>query len=108
MALLDSGCTKTVCGKTQFQHYFQSLLYDGYKHTEKFSSSNLFKFGDSEMVKDSRLNKIPVIIAEISAALITDAVKYDIPLLLRKKVMKKAKDTLISNNMKFQYLEKKN
>ena len=53
------------------------------------------------MVKDSRLNKIPAIIAEISAALITDAVKYDIPLLLRK-VMKKAKDTLISNNMKLQ------
>ena len=54
------------------------------------------------MVKDSRLNKIPAIIAEISAALITDAVKYDIPLLLRKKVMKKAKDTLISKNMKLQ------
>ena len=34
MTLLDSGCTKTVCGETWVQHYLHSLLFYVYKQSE--------------------------------------------------------------------------
>ena len=40
--------------------------------------------------------KIPVIIAGIQATVTTDVVEYDIPLLLSKEAMKKAKTNRLS------------
>ena len=40
MTLLDSGCTKTVCGEMWLQHYLQSLSQDEYKQVVHFSYSN--------------------------------------------------------------------
>ena len=56
MALLDAVCTKTGCGEMWLQHYLQSLSYDEYKHVEHFPSSNMFKFGDSEIIKSAKSN----------------------------------------------------
>ena len=50
MALLDSGCTKTVCGEAWLQHYVQSLSYE-YKQLETLESINIFKFGDNKVIK---------------------------------------------------------
>ena len=51
MALLDSGCTKTVCGETWLQHYLHSLSFDEYKQIETSKSDSSFKFADSKLVK---------------------------------------------------------
>ena len=41
MALLDSGCTKTVFGEAWLQHYVQSLSYNEYQQLETLLSPNL-------------------------------------------------------------------
>ena len=91
MVLLDSGCTKTVCGETWLQHYLHSLSFDEFKQIETSNSNSSFKFGDSKLAKSFKKVKIPVIIAVVQAKFTTDVVEYDIPLLLSKEAMKKAK-----------------
>ena len=90
MALLDSGCTKTVCGQTWLNHYLDTLDPEMSKKIVTMNSLNSFKFGDNKAIKSSKLVKIPVIIANINATITTDVVEYDIPLLLSKEAMKKA------------------
>ena len=87
---------KMVCGETWLQHYLHSLLIDKYKQTETSKSNNSFKFGDSNLWKVLKKVKIPVIIAGIQATVTTDVVEYDIPLLLSKEAMKKAKTNRLS------------
>ena len=91
MVLLDSGCTKTVCGEMWLQHYLYSLSFDEYKQIETSKSNSSFKFGDSKLVKSFKKVKIPVIIAGVQATVTTDFAEYDIPLQLSKETMKKAK-----------------
>ena len=91
MALLDSGCTKTVCCEVWLKHYVQSLSFEEYKQVQTFESCNIFKFGDTKNIKSLKKVKIPVVIADVSATITTDVVEYDIPLLLSKEAMKKAK-----------------
>ena len=91
MALLDSGCTKMVCGEMWLQHYLHSLSFDEYKQIETSKRNSSFKFGDSKLVKSFKKFKIPVIIAGVQATVTIDIVEYDIPLLLSKEAMKKTK-----------------
>lgn len=90
MALLDSGCTKTVCGEVWLQYFLDSLCNEEYLKVVVSESKNMFKFGDNKMIKSLKLVKFPVIIAGVPATITTDVVKYDIPLLLSKEAMKKA------------------
>ena len=90
MALLDSGCTKTVCGEVWLQYFLDSLCNEEYLKVVVSESKNMFKFNDNKMIKSLKLVKFPVIIAGVPATIITDVVKYDIPLLLSKEAMKKA------------------
>ena len=76
MALLDSGCTKTVCEEAWLQHYLHSLSFDKYIQIETSKSNSSFKFGDSKLVKVFKMVKIPVIIAGVQATVTID-VEYD-------------------------------
>ena len=107
MALLDSGCTKTVCGETWLQHYLHSLSFDEYKQIETSKSNSSFKFGDSKLVKSFKKFKIPVIIAGVQVTVTTDIVEYDIPLLLSKEAMKKAKTQIDFQEDKINIFDKK-
>ena len=91
MALLVSGCTKNVCGKTWLQHYLHSLSFDKYKQIETSKSNRSFKSGDSKLVKSFKKFKIPFIIADVQATVATDVEEYSILLILSKEAMKKAK-----------------
>ena len=75
MALLDPGCTKTVCGETWLQHYSHSLSFDEYKQIQTSKCNSSFKFGDSKLVKSFKKVKIPVIIAGVQATVTTDVVE---------------------------------
>ena len=90
MALLDSGCTKTVCGETWLKFYMDTLTTDDTALIVTEPSNAVFKFGDSKMIKSKKRVKIPAIIANMPVMISTDVIEYDIPLLLSKDSMKKA------------------
>ena len=50
MAVLDSGCTKTVCGEKWLQNYLEFLPTDETNNLKEKSES-IFRFGDSEEIK---------------------------------------------------------
>ena len=107
MTLLDSGFTKMVCGETWLQHYLHSLSFDEYKEIETSKSNSSFKFVDSKLVKSLKKVKIPVIIAGVPTTVTTDVVEYDIPLLLSKEAMKKAKAQIDFQEDKIKYIWQK-
>ena len=76
MALLDSGCAKTVCEEAWLQHYLHSVSFYEYIQIESSKSNSSFKFGDSKLVKVFKMVKIPVIIAGVQATVTID-VEYD-------------------------------
>lgn len=89
-AVLDSGASKTVCGKTWIQCYTESLN-EKEKHLVKSENSeNIFKFGDGRKVKSMQKVLIPAKIGTSNVLIETDVVNEDIPLLLSKETMKKA------------------
>ena len=89
-ALLDSGCSKTVCGEKWLENYKESLSdYDKHCIKEKESTAS-FTFGDSSSEKSSKRLTLPCYIAGKRCSVETDVVKCNIPLLLSKRSMKKA------------------
>ena len=94
-AVLDSGCSQTVCGKNWLKCFQESLDNDVYI-TEK-SSDATFKFGNGGPVKSMKKVSIPVNIGQQEIDLEVDVVDTDIPLLLSKAAMKKS-STVIDFN----------
>ena len=45
-AILDSGCTRTVCGQTWMNCYLDTLLKEESDQVVTESSETFFKFGD--------------------------------------------------------------
>ena len=67
-AVLDSGCTKNVCGKLWLDCYIDSLSKEGSKLTEERLSSARFEFGDGRVVQASRQVIIPAYIGDKKAS----------------------------------------
>ena len=89
-ALMDSGCTATVCGKEWLKNYIASLTeYQCSKIVEVESSTN-FIFGDGKSIKSSKLVTLPCFIGGMQASITTDVVESQIPLLMSVKSMKKS------------------
>ena len=90
MAVLDSGCTKNVCGEGWLNCYLDTLTSDQLKNIKTSPSDANFKFGSGEGAKSMKKVFLPSVIGERSVLIETDVVKCDIPLLLSKDAMKKA------------------
>ena len=89
-AILDTGCSSTVCGNTWFDNYVSELSeYDRSKILEEKSSNN-FTFGDGVSVQSSKQVTVPCYLGGIRSTITTDVVEYEIPLLLSNKSMRKA------------------
>ena len=97
-ALIDSGCSRTVCGKSWMKDYTESLSdYD--RSCIKEQNSNVsFTFGDGNSEKSIKKVKIPCYIGGKRCTIETDVVNCNIPLLLSKPAMKKAKMSLNFEN----------
>ena len=90
-AVIDSGCTKTVCGEKWFQAYLDSMS-EHQKESLKFEeSAAVFRFGDSAPVPSTKKVHLPVTIKNQNHYLLTEVVNADIPLLISKDTMIKAK-----------------
>ena len=88
--LLDSGCSKTVCGEKWFECLIDTLS-DSERSTIIYEHSNsVYRFGDGQRVNALRRAVIPCILAGNAVKVKTDIVSSNIPLLLSKSSMKRA------------------
>ena len=87
-ALLDSACTKTVCGDKWLKLYLDTLKDEDKDLVEVMSSDTKFRFGDGVEVTSSKLVKIPALIGHKKVMISTDVVSNVIPLLLSRSAMK--------------------
>ena len=89
--VLDSACTKTVCGQKWLNEYMSALdpsIRDSIK--EEKSDSN-FKFGNDGSLPSLKRVLLPCNVAGNNIMVYTDVVDSSIPLLLSLESMKKAK-----------------
>ena len=90
-ALLDTGCSTTVCGVDWLENYSNTLsVYDKESIKEEPSSSS-FTFGDGATVTSLKRVTIPCYISGMRSTIETDVVTCKVPLLLSKKAMKRGK-----------------
>ena len=90
-AILDSGCSSTVVGEQWITCYPNSLTPDELAEVKRKPSDAVFKFVGGEQIKSSEKITLPCWSAGVKCLIETDVVNSEIPLLLSKMTMKKAK-----------------
>ena len=89
-AVLDTGCTNTVCGASWYEGYVNKLsAFDRSKIVELESTSS-FTFGDGATVHSNKKVTLPCYIGGRRSTITTEVVDCHIPLLLSNKSMKGA------------------
>ena len=83
-ALLDSACTKTVCGATWLNMYLDTLHGDDKALVEVLYSDTKFRFDDGVEVPSSKLVKIPALIGHKKVMIYPSMVSNEIPLFLSR------------------------
>ena len=90
-AILDTGATKTVAGKTWVDNYISSLPQFERDQVEFKECSTAYRFGDGKGVSAKESVTLPTTIGDMSLWISTDIIEKDIPLLLSRESMKKGK-----------------
>ena len=94
-AVIDTACTKTVCGEQWFKEYKTSLTLADKRQIKMKDSKRV---GDGKVVHSHKLITIPAKIAGTKCRINTEVVSADIPLLLSKTSLKKAGTVLSLKN----------
>ena len=97
-AILDSACSSTVCGQKWMNEYKNSLNSEDLKKIVVMDGKKRFKFGGGIKLKSLGSYIIPIELAGKKLSLKTDVVDAEIPLLLSKSSMKRAKIKLNTEN----------
>ncbi|KAJ8029370.1 hypothetical protein HOLleu_28748 [Holothuria leucospilota] len=105
-AVLDTACTKTVCGRRWIQEYISKLDGAESELINSVDSSQEFKFGDGATYKSTGDCVIPAVIGDTACQTATEIVECDIPLLLSKDSLKRANTVLDLRNDKATMFEK--
>lgn len=90
MGVLDSACTKTVCGMTWKNAYLDQLSEEDRSLVKEVPVNTRFRFGDGVECVSTSLVTLPVVIGNVKGAIETNVVDNEIPLLLSRKSMKSA------------------
>ena len=100
MALLDTGCTQSVCGEEWLSIYLKSLDKESRVGLKMDQSLRSFKFGDGKVVPSKGKIKLPIYLSGVkkNICVLTNIVNENIPLLLGKPSLKKAGAVLKYNN----------
>ena len=93
-AVLDSGCTKTVCDASWLDSYIETLSECDWKKIVQSKSETKFKFGDGKTVSSLKLVSVPAQIGKREVSIKTDATDNELQLLFSKKAMKKAETNI--------------
>ena len=88
--LLDSGCSKTVCGETWLKSFMDTLTTTEKSKIVVEESTAAYRFGDGERMKATKSVTLPCIMAGKHINLKSDVVECALPLLLSRSSMKKA------------------
>ena len=89
MALLDSGCTKTVVGRKWLEVYHDMLGEEDARNIVYSSDYSTFRFGDGAQVVSTEAVSIPAVIGAKQIQIKANVVDNNIPLLLSRDSMKK-------------------
>ena len=100
MAILDSGCTQTVCGKSWLEVFRETLSVEQNKNIELLPSQRTFKFGDGVVVKSLGKVSLPIVLKGIAGrvSIETDVIDKELPMLISKTSMKRANTTISFND----------
>ena len=71
-ALLDSGASKTVCGKSWLEMFKSCLSEEEAANIEYKPSNSLYKFGDGQKIYDISCAEIPAVINNRNFTIRTD------------------------------------
>ena len=99
-AVIDTACTKTVCGSNWLHQYVDSLDEKSQKKITCSESKTPFKFGDGKTVYSNQLVKFPAKIGTNNCSIEAEVVDCELPLLLSKESLKRAKTILDLNSDK--------
>ena len=90
MAVLDSGCTKSVTGEMWLDEYLKTLSEQDRLQVSERSNDATFRFGDGGEVTSSKFVKFSVVIGSQKFSINADVVKNELPLLLSRQSMNRA------------------
>lgn len=93
-AVLDSGCSSTVCGTLWLKAYVDSLSCADKDSIKHMSSTKYYKFGDGKKLKAIKSVQLPLHIGETKASIIVDVVEAEIPLLFSKSSLQKGRSKM--------------
>jgi hypothetical protein len=103
-AVLDSACSSTVCGKNWIDSYIDSMDDCDRRKIVCRKGTKMFKFGGGTKLKSIAEYELPANLAGKKVTIKTDVVQSDIPMLLSKTAMKKARVKLDLANDKAEIL----
>ena len=87
--IIDSGCSKTVCGEVWYKCHLDAMSSDDSERVVEEPSSTTFRFGDGKKVTSLKKVTFPALVAGKEVRIAADVVPYEIPLLLSKESLKK-------------------
>ena len=99
-AIIDTACTKTVCGRRWYEQYVDQLEQKKKKKIKTSTSRKTFKFGNGKRVKSYMKATIPAQIGDTRCTIETEVVNVELPLLLSKESLKRANTVLDMSNDK--------
>ena len=97
-AVLDSGCSSSVCGEFWLRTYIDTFSCKDKDSIIYKSSSRYYRFGDGKQVKALKYVQLPLYIGAKKTSILVDVVSVDIPLLFSKSSLSKAKAVMDFNN----------
>ena len=106
-AVLDSGCTSTVCGRIWFESYLDTLSRNDIKQVTESPSSKQFRFGDGRTFTSQKCANIPIFTGSQKSFLSVDIVECEIPLLLSNNSLKRANASLDFGSEEIMFLGEK-
>ena len=86
-ALLDSGCTKTVCGKLWLEEYLSDLGGEDLAKVKYRSDETAYRFGDGMPSVSNQTVELPAVVGGQQVTIKAGIVSNSIPLLLSKEAM---------------------
>ena len=105
-AILDTGCSKSVCSEIWLEEYIQTLEEKVKENIKYETSDTLFRFGDNQVHQALKKVRIPAEIEGTKFMINADVIDSEIPLLLSLTAMKKAGVIIDTKNERVKMFDK--